>query len=84
MPRYISKGLVIAVAVAASVLTASAPAQADCLRATVTYTSPTGSSTTLGRDCIASTTYNEAFRYSDSTGSTSAGSVTVSFGVPLP
>ena len=83
MPNIRPKHLAVIAAVSAA-LAAPSPAAAACLRATATYTSPSGSSTTLGSNCIVSTPYNEGFRYTDSGGTTSLGTVTVSVGVPMP
>lgn len=84
MPIVRRRTLAFAALITGSLALGASPAAADCVRATATYTSPSGSSTTVGSSCLVSTPYNETFGYTDSAGTTRVGTVTVSFGVPLP
>lgn len=61
----------------------AAPAAADCVAATVTYTSPSGSQTTTG-GCIASTPFPTFVSHTERDGTTVTGYVTVTAQVPAP
>lgn len=60
------------------------PASADCVRAQVSYTSPDGSTTTLGPRCLASTPFLTTIGDDSGVGLTSAGYVSYSLRIPLP
>ena len=71
--------------VAATLATfASMPAHADCVRAGVTYTSPTGSSTTVGGTCLASTPYPSTYEGGSGVGVSGTPQVSYSVQVPVP
>ena len=74
--------LVIAAAALPAVVTA-APASADCVSAAVTYTSPSGSTTTAG-GCVAPTGFPTLVSYGDETGTSATGYVAFSARVPAP
>jgi len=61
-----------------------APAFGDCVRASVSYTSPQGQTTTVGGGCALSTPYPSTVEDDFRVGTTSVGYVSYSYRIPLP
>src|SRR5688500_5497567 len=85
MISAIRRVVTLCLLVAASLATSAAtPAQVDCVRAGVTYTSPTGSSTSVGGSCLASTPYPSYVEDGSGMELTAAGQVSYTLQVPAP